>query len=114
MEAGKSEPTLESAWRIATALEVPFAALIADQVPRGAVVMRKGKAKIIVSQDLGLTTRALLPFEEGRRVEFYELRLAAGHYEASEPHSPGTEEFLFVARGALEVTVGREPGHPVN
>ena len=111
IEAGYGDPTLEAAWKIASALEVPFAALIAEQAPRGAVVVKKSKAKVIVSRDLGLTTRALLPFEEGRGVEFYELHLAPHHKESSEAHAPGTVEFLFVAKGALEVTVGREPPH---
>ena len=109
MEMGAGEPTLELAWRIATALDVPFAALIADQAPRGAVVMRKEKTCLIVSEDLGLTTRPLFPFQEDRRVEFYQLRLAPHHHEVSERHSTGTIEILFVAEGTLEVTVGREP-----
>jgi transcriptional regulator with XRE-family HTH domain len=114
VEAGKGEPPLESAWKIATALDVPFAALIADQAPRGAVVMRKNEAKVIVSEDLGLTTPALLPFEDGRRVEFYEWRLAPHHREASAAHALGTREFLFVANGTVEVTVGREPDYLVS
>ena len=114
IEAGSRGPTLEAAWKLAIALDVPFTALIAEQVARGAVVVRKDNAKIIVSRDLGLTTRALLPFEEGRGVEFYELRLAPHHKESSEPHAPGTEEFLLVAKGALEVTVGSEPPNIVN
>ena len=114
VETGKGEPTLEFVWRIANALDVPFAAVIADSAPRGSVVIRKSKANIIVSEDLGLTTRALLPFHEGQCVGFYELLLAPHQQEASDPHKPGTIETLFVAHGALEVTVGREPAHLVN
>jgi quercetin dioxygenase-like cupin family protein len=76
--------------------------------------MRKDKAKTLVSEDLGLTTRSLLPFEENRRVEFYELRLAPHHRENADAHASGTVEHLFVARGALEVTIGRGPAHVVN
>jgi quercetin dioxygenase-like cupin family protein/DNA-binding XRE family transcriptional regulator len=114
VDTGKGEPTLEFAWRIANALEVPFAALIADQAPRGSVVIRKSKASLIVSEDLGLTTRALFPSLQDQGVEFYELRLAPHHHEISDPHRPGTAEILFVAQGDLEVTVGREPAHLVN
>ena len=97
MDTGKGEPTLEFAWRIANTLEVPFAALIADQAPRGSVVIRKSKASLIVSEDLGPTTRALFPSLKDRGVEFYELRLAPHHHEISDPHRPGTAEILFVA-----------------
>jgi transcriptional regulator with XRE-family HTH domain len=114
MEAAKGEPTLELAWRIANVLRVPFSALTAGHVPRGAVVMRKNKANVIVSQDLGLTTRSLLPFQENRPVEFYELRLAPHHAETSEPHAAGTVEILFVAEGVIEVCLGREPSHRIH
>ena len=113
IETGKGEPTLEFAWTIANALKVPFAALIADQAPRGSIVVRKHKANLIVSEDLGLTTRPLFPFQEDQGVEFYELRLAPHHHEVSDPHRAGTVEILFVAQGSLEVTVGREQGHLV-
>lgn len=114
VEAGKGEPTLEFAWIIANALGVSFAALIAEQAPRGSIVIRKNKTNLIVSEDLGLTTRPLFPAQEDQGVEFYELRLAPHHHEVSEPHRFGTVEILFVAQGSLEVTVGREPGHLVN
>src|SRR5258707_267987 len=47
VEAGKGEPTLETVWKIATALDIPFAALMAESAPRGAAVMRKEKAKTL-------------------------------------------------------------------
>jgi transcriptional regulator with XRE-family HTH domain len=114
MENGKGEPTLALAWRLATALEVPFAALLAEHAAGGTVVTRKDRAKVVVSADLGLASRALFPFEEEAGVEFYELRLAPNHVETSEPHAARTREMLHVAEGALEITVGREPPTRVN
>jgi transcriptional regulator with XRE-family HTH domain len=114
VELGAGEPMLELAWQIANALDIPFAALIAGAAPRGSVVMRREKAKLLVSEDLGLTTRPLFPFQEEGRTEFYELRLAPHHLEMSEPHNSGTIEILVVAQGTLEITVGREPAQLVN
>jgi transcriptional regulator with XRE-family HTH domain len=114
METGKCEPSLAVAWRLADALDVPFAALIAEHAPGGTVITRKDRAKVFVSQDLGLASRALSPFDEESRVEFYELRLAPHHVENSRPHAARTQEMLHVAEGALEVTVGREAPHQVN
>jgi quercetin dioxygenase-like cupin family protein len=54
------------------------------------------------------TSRALFPFEGGRSVEFYELRIAPLHRETAEAHAPGTRENLFVATGVVEITVGLE------
>jgi transcriptional regulator with XRE-family HTH domain len=114
MENGKGEPTLALAWKLATALDVPFAALMAEHARGGTVITRKEKAKTIVSETLGVASRALFPFDEEARAEFYELRLAPDHHETSQPHAAGTCEMLHVAEGALEVTVGREPPHRVN
>jgi transcriptional regulator with XRE-family HTH domain len=114
MENGKGEPTLALAWKVATALDVPFAALIAEHAPGGTVITRKERAKVIVSENLGLASRALFPFDEEAGVEFYELRLAPDHHERSQPHATGTCEMLHVAEGALEISVGREPPYRVN
>jgi quercetin dioxygenase-like cupin family protein len=53
-------------------------------------------------------SRALFPFDEPRRVEFYELRLAAGKEEHADAHAAGTKENLFVNTGSLELVVGPE------
>jgi len=113
VESGRGEPTLELAWKIAKALQVPFASLTAEHAPRGTVIVKKSQAQLFVSEDRGLTSRALFPYEEDRRVEFYELRLAPRHIETAQPHAPGTSEMLFVAEGALEIIIGREPAHRV-
>ena len=114
MEHGKGEPTLSLAWKLASALDVPFAALIAEHAPGGTVITRKDRARMIVSGNLGLASRALFPFDEEARTEFYELRFAPDHYEISEPHLAGTREMLHVAEGTLEIGVGREPLYRVN
>jgi transcriptional regulator with XRE-family HTH domain len=114
MENGKGEPTLALAWKLANALDVPFAALMAEHAPGGTVITRKERAKVIVSENLGVASKALFPFDEDGRVEFYELRVAPDHRETSQPHAAGTREMLHVAEGALEVIVGREPAYRVN
>ena len=64
--------------------------------------------------NLGLASRALVPFDEEARTEFYELKFAPDHHEISDPHPAGTREMLHVAEGALEIGVGREPVYRVN
>jgi len=108
IENGKSAPTIALLWKVATALGVPFATLIATGQAAGSVVMRRDDAKILTSSDGRFTSRALFPYDSERRVEFYELRLAPNHTEHAEPHAPGTVENLVVTQGAVEVLVGRE------
>jgi transcriptional regulator with XRE-family HTH domain len=108
IETGKSAPTISLLWKVVTALEIPFATLIATQEPGGTVVLRRETAKVLASSEGKFTSRALFPFDEERQVEFYELRIAPHHTERADPHAPGTRENIVVTQGAVEIIVGRE------
>jgi len=109
IETGKSTPTISLLWKVANALSVPFSRLLADGDVHRVVLLRRKQAKILSASGGRFTSRALFPFDEERRVEFYELRLAPHHTEAAEPHSPGTRENLIVTQGKVEIVVGQEP-----
>jgi transcriptional regulator with XRE-family HTH domain len=51
IETGKSTPTISLLWKVATALAVPFATLIASQESVGTIVLQRDKAKILSSSD---------------------------------------------------------------
>jgi quercetin dioxygenase-like cupin family protein len=108
IETGKSVPTISLLWKVATALDVPFANLLAAQPATGTVVLNRGDAKILSSSDGRFTSRALFPFDSERRVEFYELHLAPNHRQDADAHAPGTKENLVVVKGAVEITAGQE------
>jgi transcriptional regulator with XRE-family HTH domain len=105
IELGQSAPTINVLWKIARALEVTFSALISARTQSGALVLRSSESKILTSKDRSFTSRALFPFDEPRRVEFYELRLLAGSVEEADAHPPGTSENLVVTAGSLEIDV---------
>jgi transcriptional regulator with XRE-family HTH domain len=108
IETGKSAPTVGLLWKVATALGVPFANLIATDDARGTVVLRRVNAKLLSSNQGRFTSRALFPFDSERQVEFYELRLSPLHREDAEAHAPGTRENLVCAKGSVEITSGSE------
>jgi transcriptional regulator with XRE-family HTH domain len=108
IETGKSTPTISLLWKVATALGVPFANLLATDDLHGIAVLRRDQAKVLTSSSGRFSSRALFPFELERRVEFYELRLAAGHREQAEAHATGTRENLIVTQGAVEIEAGGE------
>jgi quercetin dioxygenase-like cupin family protein len=105
VELGQSTPTINILWKISTALGVPFSALIGQRQGGGVSVLRAEHAKLLASHDGSYTSRALFPFDEPRRVEFYELRLARGGEEIADAHPPGTTENLVVSRGVVEIDV---------
>lgn len=106
VELGKSAPTINVLWKIARALHVTFATLIDPGAEGGATVLRRQDSKLLTSHDGRFTSRALFPFDEPRRVEFYELRLAADAVESAPAHPPGTLENLVVNAGHLGIDVG--------
>jgi transcriptional regulator with XRE-family HTH domain len=105
IELGQSAPTINVLWKISTALGVPFSGLIGQRQVGGVVVLRGESAKTLSSHDGSFSSRALFPFDEPRRVEFYELRLAPKGEEHADPHAPGTMENLVVSRGTVEIEV---------
>ncbi len=108
IELGQSAPTINVLWKISRALEVTFSALISARTQTGALVLRSTDSKILTSKDRTFSSRALFPFDEPRRVEFYELRLAAGGVEDADAHPPGTSENLVCTAGTVEIDVAGE------
>ena len=103
IELGQSAPTINVLWKISRALEVTFSALISNRTQSGALVLRSPESKILTSKDRSFSSRALFPFDEPRRVEFYELRLASGATETADGHPPGTSENLVCTTGTIEI-----------
>lgn len=108
IELGRSVPSIGVLWKIARALEVRFAAFTAGASAEGTAVIRAAGAKVLMSHDGRFASRALFPDDAHRKVEFYELRLAAGGVETAAAHAPGTIENLVVGGGAVEIDVDRK------
>jgi transcriptional regulator with XRE-family HTH domain len=108
IELGQSAPTINVAWKICSALGVPFSALVTSKGEATVSVLRAEQSKVLSSRDGRFSSRALFPYDASRRGEFYELRLAAGAEERAEAHRPGTTEYLVVAQGSVEIGVEKE------
>ena len=106
---GEDAPTIAHLWRIANALGVPFGSLIASKESSTLLVMRKIETPALRSGDGGFVSRALYPYDSQRPIEFYHVMIGPSHIERSEAHPPGTKETLVVAKGSIEIVVGREP-----
>ncbi|HOU92035.1 MAG TPA: XRE family transcriptional regulator [Polyangiaceae bacterium] len=105
IELDRSTPTITVVWKIATALGVPFSALLSGVNTSEAQLLPAARARILRSADGTFSSRALFPFDRQRSVEFYEVRLAPRAAEHADAHAPGTTENLVVASGELELTV---------
>ena len=107
VETVKTNPTVGLLWKIAVGLGVPFADLIGE-VKSGTSVLRRGDAQVLRSLDGKLESRPLTPAGASSLVELYELRLSSRSTHASDPHAPGTHEFIVVLSGSLRLHVEGE------
>lgn len=103
IELGRSVPTINVLWKIAKALNVPFSAFLGVGGVPAVTVLPQATAKILSSHNGAFTSRALFPFGDDRKTEFYELRLAAGAEENAPPHPTGTVENLVVTSSTVEI-----------
>jgi rhodanese-related sulfurtransferase/transcriptional regulator with XRE-family HTH domain len=109
IELGHTVPSLGTLWKIAGALDVPFAALLARSGGGELRVFRAANAKRILSNDGRFSSRALfVPDDTGGNFEFYELWLAGHGREDAEPHARGTRENLAVTSGRLVLEIGKD------
>ena len=74
IELGQSAPTINVAWKISSALGVPFSALLSERVDAGPHLLRAADSKRLTSHDGKFVSRALFPYDERRRVELVERR----------------------------------------
>jgi mannose-6-phosphate isomerase-like protein (cupin superfamily) len=111
LENGQAVPSLRAIWHLATALEVPFGALLANTMLSKAGdpdfrVQRAGRGHVISSADGRFRSRPLFLEGDPRTPEVYELTLRPGCLEEATPHAPRTFEHLTVVRGRLIVRSG--------
>ncbi len=107
IELEQSAPTITTVWKIATALEVPFSALLAGGHASGASFVPASSTRVLSSQSGAFRSRALFPVDSVRSVEFYELTLAPKSEERAHAHAPGSKENLVVVEGTLVVELPR-------
>ncbi|MFG2041202.1 helix-turn-helix domain-containing protein [Dactylosporangium sp. NPDC048998] len=102
LEHGTRNPTLETLYAVAGALEVPLTALVlAPGDPPGAAADVRGAA---------VTATLLEVFEEpGATFELFWMRVRPGVVQHSPAHAPGVTEHVTVHRGVLRAGPGEAP-----
>lgn len=107
LENGQVSPSISSMERIANALGVTlgefFSSLGSSQ---GGVVVRAAERTEIQSQWSQATLEALSPMRRGRLVEPLLITLEPGGRSGKHPTAQPREEFAFVLRGTVELTLG--------
>lgn len=94
LEQGQGNPTLDTIWRLAVRLNVPFGNLVSPiSVPLG---------------DAGVQVRLIDQGKDNPQVDAYWMSLSPHTVRQAEAHSAGTSELITVISGQLEVgTLGQ-------
>jgi transcriptional regulator with XRE-family HTH domain len=111
IEAGQGSASIETLWKIASLLDIPFSSLLDGGAGPGTTVIRRAASNALSSGDGGLISRPLFPLDGQRQTEFYELRLQPGATADAGAHPAGTVENLVVVQGAVTVEAGDGAHH---
>lgn len=102
MEAGQGNPTVDTLWALANALDVPF----------GSLLMPLHETSPLNQDALtgqGATVRFIEQSSTSPLIETYILELAPGHLKTSSAHAQGVKEKIVVLQGEMLVGDAARP-----
>ncbi|MBA8817302.1 transcriptional regulator with XRE-family HTH domain [Microbacterium halimionae] len=102
LESSGGNPNVETLWALATALGLPFAALVDERSPAPTLVRSTTSSGIRSSQAM-YTATLLAPGPPQTRRDLYLINAEPGSARRSEPHPRGTTEHLVLISGEARV-----------
>ncbi len=102
LEAGKGNPSIETLWAIASALQVPFSHLFENPAPEKTLT-RADEGIELSAEESAYTTVLLADCPPGRRRDLFKVRILAGPVRRADAHPAGTIEHVFLSSGKLRV-----------
>jgi XRE family transcriptional regulator, regulator of sulfur utilization len=100
IESGTGNPSLETLWRIARALDITVGTLLAEDDPVRARLIPRAEGEWLAFES-GIRGRLIHVDGRDRRLETLEMRLEPGKHYRSGAHPPGTEELVLCLTGTL-------------
>ena len=100
LERGTGNPSVDTVWALAKALNVPFGALF-DGTEEDVIQVHRIEDAQIVTEEDGFRGRRLLSRQGRSGFELYVLELAAGAKRNAAAHSPGVTEHALVLDGQV-------------
>jgi transcriptional regulator with XRE-family HTH domain len=102
VEQARTNPSVATICRLATALGVSIASLVeAPDVPSARVVRAEEAVTLWTGGDKGSAARLMVGSGTSQHVELWDVRMVPGDGYASEGHPTGTRELLLVIDGEL-------------
>lgn len=107
IERGDVNPTISVLWKIANGYKTSFTSLVSPR-EEGHLLIKAENVTPLFEGDGLYINRPAFPFQENTQFETYRIEILKDGYLQAQPHMKGTEEFLTVFSGELEVQTGAE------
>lgn len=107
IEKGETNPTINTIWKIAAGLNVPYTSLL-EQQQQHAVVIKKLDIASQVTNDGQYRLYCYYPNTPHRNFELFQMELDEGCRYSSIGHPERSEEYLMVLAGELTLEVNNE------
>ena len=102
LEAGKGNPSIETLWAIASALEVPFSFFFENTVASSQLI-RAGEGDLLTSDSAEFCALLLDKCPPTNRRDIYRVTLTRGTVRQAKAHPQGMKEHAVVCQGSVRL-----------
>lgn len=107
IEKGDVNPTISVLWKIANGYRVSFTSLM-EEGPGAPLLIRADAVEPLVEDGGRYFNYPAFPFRDDRHFETYRIRIEPHGGLEAQPHMAGTEEYVTVFSGSVEICAGDE------
>jgi transcriptional regulator with XRE-family HTH domain len=104
IEKGATNPTVNTMWKIANGLKVPYTVLLETYQPEAQVITKENAGRQFDESD-HYRLYCYYPNTPNRNFEWFQIELDPGKCHETIGHTPKTEEYVMVLSGCLELTL---------
>lgn len=107
IEKGATNPTINTLWKIANGLKVPYTALL-EQQPRLTRILKKEDTDCQTVEDGHYRSYCYYPNTPNRNFELFQIELDANCQYTSVGHLEKSQEYILVLEGELSIQINGE------
>jgi transcriptional regulator with XRE-family HTH domain len=104
IEKGTSNPSVNTVWKIADSLQIPYTALLERDIDGGTVISSKDIPVQTLDDDSGYL-RCYYHHSKNRSFELFKMNILPGGVHVSQGHGERTDEYTLVIEGTLTITL---------
>ena len=104
IEKGEVNPTISVLWKMAKGYKVSFTSLVENR-NESPSLLRASEGAPLVEDGGRYLNYPLFPFDDEHLFETYRIHIKPGGHLSAQPHLEGSEEYITVFAGQLQITV---------